>query len=418
MVITLFIMNIIATITIVCFEKHMQKTLLTPFIVLAVPYMFSIIGAMTLDKLGYLANHVIVEGMLINFIFLIAFFLSQFPVYIAFDKRVLLKKLRFRSRKLHLSLIFYILSIVIAIYLSIKFIQLINYIELYPVLKKKILAYGIRGHLSNISIPLISYLIYNYVKEKNIWKLLLIIFFAFVVFVYKLTIGTKYLLFSFLLTMVYSYVTFNEKKISLKTILVIFISILVGFSATYAVSFSFNNNSFNAWRYDFLSFVLRHISNYMFSPAYNSGIIFYNNITNTNGNVVLLANLYNMYILISSSISSSTLQYKTGIVPIFITFMEGEESNVFGMFADIFFKTGSYFLTFISTFLISIFSYWVFYMSKFTKNTHLRILNIINLSFLSISFFSFWYGQLTMLEAMLIPISLYITTTIIKGGLK
>lgn len=353
----------------------------TPFVVLAIPYLVSIGGSIILDKLKFLETPLLLEGLFPNFLFLYVFFLGD--AVLKFYKFEI--KMKAKLSNITLDLI-YFSAIVAAGTLLCYILAKYNYLKLSSNLRKLQFGHGIIGHISNFALATLPYLVWIDINKLKS-KLILRIAIGIILF-YKLIIGTKYVLLIGILSVLFSYIYFKDYKLKFRKVFSVFFIATSAFFAVYAFHFWIQGRLSKA----FLEFIIRHFSNYMFSPAYDSAIIFaYAPKICSN---VLLPNFHNIFCFLIGC------PYKTGISEHFFEFINGEYSNVWGLFATIFCRTESYFLTFLVVLCISFFSCMLHEIARYTSCLHIKVLDILNLAILSISYFGFWYGTFNVLEIM------------------
>jgi hypothetical protein len=413
LIIVLLLAKII--IVLIYFEYKIFKTC-SPSCFLAIPYIITSFILFVLHYFSYLYYSFSLIDIAYNFLFLILFQVIGFLTYTSLKNILYPKKktyyITFFSKNVNFSLkkdytliitLFNSIIIIILFFLLIKTLFYIkNQVYISRETLQKVLAYGFIGHFLNFLLFYnILILSIKNLKNKITTKLLILID-----LILLLLRNNKYYLMINIISIFLALANkkFNIKKFTLLAFFGFVVFYLVYFIFLYILNIQKNFISTNL-------FILKHLIMYLVSPIYNSILIIEYNLSINDFSKVLPS-----FINIINFISGNH-EYVTGIVNIFIPFYKDglQTSNVFGFFGDILLKTNSYSIVAIITTIIAFLSYLIFFINLNTKFLTFKIANNINLAILSISFFSFWYGKLFIIELMIYLFLLFLVELNIKS---
>jgi len=392
---SMFIITLIifTSLLILFIEKKTFKKILTPSTVLMMPLFIALFVSIVFSpSLGY--RVIGTKTIFFVFVNVLVFFLIGQIINFIFTKGNSIKlEYVFVQNYTYLYRVCFmiaLLSIILSSFKLLKFFLLYGFGQISSMEFSSWYGTGIVAHIRSVSYFTSFYLIYDWTVTKRKRNIIVLLSYLGLMIIYQV----KYPLIWFLLGTLYLLNLEGKIKITIKKVFLLIISLFGMFSIVYIVSIGSQIGFKNVLSYSFFQFLASHFYFYLTSSILGLDVLLENQSLMTNDIRYFFMIPYNIWAKITG-------QEYVNIIHDYILISGEKATNVYTMFGSIYMNLG-YLGTFLGTMLISSFSYILYLISMKSKNIYVKILNYINMSILTTSFFGFYYNMILVWESFFI----------------
>ena len=261
---------------------------------------------------------------------------------------------------------------------------------------------GLFAHISTILCALFAYSVYK-LDRNHLFSIIVII--GSLVGLYA--VGTKSWIIAPLLIGYYGRLITGKTNFSFKNVILPLILIFGIFFLSYFLLMVVHSTS--EMSFDFMKFIVEHFIDYFsganlaFSLDYQKGIV------EPQMGDALIAPLLNIVNLIFNE------PYVNPINPVYWDIGDLGENNVRTVFGAFLCYSHSYFVFFIMSLSYSIITYGIYTKSRNSESLFMLMVNCTSLTFLTLSFFDFYWCNLTPYEILFLYLLMHICFSSSKG---
>lgn len=384
---------IFMSLLILFIEMKTFKKILTPSIVLMLPLLIALfMNIFFASSLGY--RVIGIKTIFFVLVNVLVFFLVGQIINFIFTKgnsvkleHVFVQNYTYLYR---VCFVIALLSIILSSFKLLKFILSYGFGQVSSMEFSTWYSTGVVAHIRVVSYFTFFYLIYDWTVTKRKRNIIVLLSYFGLMVIYEV----KYPLIWLLLGTIYLLYLESKIKVNIRKVLTLIISLFVMFSTVYIISIGFQVGFKKVLSYSFLQFLVRHFYFYLTSSTLGLDVLLENQLLMAYDIRYFFMIPYNIWAKLSG-------QDYVNIIHHWVDISYDRSTNVYTMFGSIYMNLG-YLGTFLGTILISMFSYVFYLISMKSKNIYIKILNSVNMSILTTSFFGFYYNMILVWESFFV----------------